>query len=236
MDFLTTHAITLDLDAQYCLVGGVRVLFTGGEDNIGVVGYLEPATSRDDCGGLLRNPEDRSAGPLGRGDTIKSEVYMTELVSHPDMRLIQKRDTKIRQVRSALIGGKPTWPKGIKKLRRYCPRLEMRDGLVSYRKGSRLVPVVTRDVLVELALAIHFSQAHLGREKLIDALTDHVWHPEAANVAADITRSCDHCQCIPTRVPSVFICPLYKKGTDCKRRSYMTKSRKYNSSNLGAIY
>ena len=65
MDFLTTHAITLDLDAQYCLVGGVMVPFTGGEDNIGVVGYLEPATTRDDCGGLLRNPEDRSAGPLG---------------------------------------------------------------------------------------------------------------------------------------------------------------------------
>ena len=68
-------------------------------------------------------------------------------------------------------------------------------GVVVFEHSSgAFAVVITFDLLVEVMLVLHYHLAHPGRQRLISIVSQHVWHPSLAKVAADVTRSCQSCQ------------------------------------------
>ena len=60
-------------------------------------------------------------------------------------------------------------------------------------------------------LVVHYQMAHIGRQKLIEMVKQHVWNPNLSKVAADITVSCDVCQHM--KVSSIVAPPMNKITT-----------------------
>ena len=54
-----------------------------------------------------------------------------------------------------------------------------------------LVPFSPAVDLVRLA---HVANAHVGRDKLHHLIRNYIFHPRLADIVADVTRTCDHCQ------------------------------------------
>ena len=45
-----------------------------------------------------------------------------------------------------------------------------------------------------MILVLHYEMAHLGQNKLLSLIAEHVWHPSVSKVAADVTQKCVSCQ------------------------------------------
>ena len=71
--------------------------------------------------------------------------------------------------------------------------------------------VVPVGMLVEVMLVVHYNMAHVGRQKLIELVGQHVWHPTMRAVAEDITSTCDSCQRF--KVSSIVAPPMLKIQT-----------------------
>ena len=69
------------------------------------------------------------------------------------------------------------------------------NGVLCYKHAdTKMTFIVPFGLLVEIALQLHFQVGHLGRNKLIDAISKHVWHPSISEVASDLCNSCPTCQ------------------------------------------
>ena len=109
---------------------------------------------------------------------------------------LQSMDLEMRELRKKLSQGEP-WPQDgtLTAFRRHRSRLMLEDGLLLYRDGNgRVSYVVSQDALVSVTLQFHLDFAHIGRNKLVKMLKDHLWHPFLRRVASDITRACVDCQ------------------------------------------
>ena len=221
MDFFIERSAVIDFRSGHCKMGGVSVEF--------------PVLRSDykSCEELNDSREDRlvnlvvsEVGSLFSGDEIQSTCEeedfdmvtvmlngedgetVTVMVSEDEVRHLQSKDKVIRKLSRIVRGDTCIWSDDVGKYRRHAQSLEDYRGLLVRRRAGRLTYVVPKNVLIELALGFHFDGAHMGREKLLEALTNHVWHPDVSHVVADITRSCDHCQ--RTKVASVVHPPVLK--------------------------
>jgi transposase InsO family protein len=67
------------------------------------------------------------------------------------------------------------------------------EGVIWYQ-GAIAVVVITHELLVDLAVRVHRNMAHIGRDKAVHLLKQHVWHPQLYRVCQDVCITCEHCQ------------------------------------------
>ena len=137
------------------------------------------------------------SGERGYGSSDTSLVSST-LWEPSSLMQIQDEDSILRDVKAALEDEilLAQWPISSGKYRQFAASLAVIEGLLCFvdSKCNRAVPVVDRRVLAGMALQLHNEMSHLGRDKLLHLLRQHVWGLDLYSVVADVCTSCRQCQ------------------------------------------
>ena len=136
---------------------------------------------------------------------------LSSLIAPDQVIKLQSRNSQLRALKRVVSSNHP-WPKQLSQFRRYRESLQVLQDIVLYR-GEAGIPryVITFQFLVEVVLVLHYKMAHLGREKLIDQVRQHVWHPSLAKVARDVAVTCEYCQ--KYKVSAIVTPPILKIET-----------------------
>ena len=107
---------------------------------------------------------------------------------------IQKRCGELRSLFRMLSGDVPAkqWPEKLRRYKRYKDKLSLIENVIVY--GDTNVIVVPFKVCLDLAVALHYNFAHIGRDKLQSLMTNLMWHPKKYQVVSDICTTCATCQ------------------------------------------
>jgi hypothetical protein len=117
------------------------------------------------------------------------------LIDPAEILSMQRGNTQLKLLSRSLRKGEATWPRSLRKFRRYQANLLLRDEIIYYANGgTQLTAVVPFTCMVEVALVLHYQTGHPGRQKLLATLLGQVWHPGITGTVADITRTCEQCQ------------------------------------------
>ena len=180
-DYLSAHRLTLDPSKTfnlYAITFGLSTQMNGASG----------------CVMLLQSSAEKSTSD--EDEVSRSFPSMlTSLLSPDNVKLHQKNSLVLRRLRTAIL--EQDWADVlISKFRRYRTSVSVMDGVIVRRSGESRPPacVVTFEFLVEVALNFHYSLGHIGRQKLIDLISQHLWHPSLSKVAADVTTTCITCQ------------------------------------------
>ena len=142
---------------------------------------------------------------LSRDEEGNVVGFSSALSSH-EIRAIQT-DSVISKVITLVLSTAEIWPNELADFRRYRNQLRLDNGILYYDRGTFNAYVVTFTLLVEVLLMIHHKLNHIGRQKLVELTSQHVWHPEMQNVAGDVCTSCHVCQTMkimPTVTPPMM--------------------------------
>ena len=151
--------------------------------------------------------EIKSSGNVASG--------MSWLASNDTEKLLQKRCPELKSLYKVVNESIPIkdWPSAIKKYARYLDKISICDGVLRFDidKPKIMVPF---KVFVELCHKLHMDFAHIGRDKLLDLLSDIVWHPASYRVCNDVATTCLKCQLnkdfsVTAAPPTLKICSEY---------------------------
>ena len=200
VDFLLANGISVDLSSYQCrqgdsVVAGLPNLGVAAGNSAGQITIMTCSLLGDESGMLNSDPDP-----------------CFSLISRDTVHKLQQRSSVVKRVKAQLkIDPKQRWPTAINNYRRFRDLLLVKEGILFYSEGFILVPVVTFQVLVELVITIHVQLAHIGRQKLIERVKQHVWNPSLSKVAGDVTATCDLCQHM--KVAPLAVPPIHKVQT-----------------------
>ena len=219
VDFISTNNISIDFtDMRFTMDGlvmsgpviDVKVLST--ELRVGFLSVSRgsstlPLRIREVCIGT--NSDHLTFG-LDR-DSDDNIVELRSLVTVEQISTHQRKCRLLSSLKKRISSKEGDWPISLSRFKRYQKCLDVVDGVLVYRgtSGSPIY-VVSFNFLVEILLVVHYRMAHLGRQKLIELVRQHIWHPSLSKVSSDITRSCDLCQ---RRKVAPIIAPPVQKIT-----------------------
>ena len=203
-DYLSANGISLDFSFGSYVQNKERFLSFGSAELQSDAGpYMVsanfpislPQTVKYVCLGSREQP---LTIPVDHSGTVPK---MSSPIAYEEVRALQQSNRQLRTLRGVLGGPEKRWPRSLKQFQRYVRQLSMRDGLTVYRLSEgKFSFVVSHDFLVEFTLVMHHQMAHLGRNKLINAVKEVIWHPKLAHVAGDVSRTCEVCQKYKTAV------------------------------------
>ena len=133
-------------------------------------------------------------------------VGFSSALSTHEIRAVQT-DSVISKVITLVLSTAEIWPNELADFRRYRNQLRLDNGILYYDRGTFNAYVVTFTLLVEVLLMVHHKLNHIGRQKLVELTSQHVWHPEMQKVAGDVCTSCHVCQTMkimPTVTPPMM--------------------------------
>jgi hypothetical protein len=196
-DFLTAHSLDLNMREGECRQASQVVdtfenttqPFSDTGSSCFLLSPLLPVQTRQVCIGTVS--DNLRFGIAWSENEITG---LTSLISLEEIYKLQQRSAQLVQLKRTLVGGGVAWPKSIFRFKRYMDRLAVVDGIIVYREADVSAMVISFQVLIEVLLVIHYQMAHIGRNKLIELVKQHIWHPSLSKVAADITATCDTCQ------------------------------------------
>ena len=147
------------------------------------------------------------------GDTlIEGNALSYEWVAY-----LQEIDSDLLRLKEILERGDPSemMVGELAPFRRRRASLVLEDNSLFFQdQAGMLRYVVSGFTLISVALQFHLDYAHIGRNKLIKMLNDHLWHPSIKKVAADITRACIDCQRAKA-TNTLAAPPVFKISTSC---------------------
>ena len=185
VDFLSVQNITIDCVAKKCSkVQGVKTTvplmsLSSLERKINTLTAGEP----DTCSGQVSET-------LAEGDFITSFIDVDSIIR------TQCSNPYISEVKGLVETGVPVseWPDYLGQYKSVGSKLKVVERILCHSSGSHRVAVVSLDLLVDIAIAAHYSMIHIGRDKLVHLVKRHVWHPKLYAVCRDICVTCRHCQ------------------------------------------
>ena len=137
------------------------------------------------------------------GDT-NTVSGLSLLFDDHDIKYLQSNDPVIRRLLSYIRRSVPVdkWHQSCKIFGRYSHELYVENGLLYYGAKKILTP---RSILVDIAVLIHSSYAHVGRDKLLQLVSEVAWHPSKYSIVKDITSTCYSCQL--TKISNLHVNP-----------------------------
>ena len=110
-----------------------------------------------------------------------------------ELSLVQSNDHVLQKLKNLVGKGTPTknWPSYLNSFKRHNKHLKVKRDLLYYAGDKVVVPVT---VLTDIAILLHNSYAHIGRDKLLHLVGEMVWHPSKYSIINDISTTCYNCQ------------------------------------------
>ena len=137
---------------------------------------------------------------------LSSYRFQPGMVGEEELRILQRGNFTLSLLRRRVVEkvDSKLWRRPcLRRFSRFSDRLYVLHDLLWYSGERASVPVVTREFLVEVVVRVHIGMAHVGKHKLVAAVTGQVWHPDIYNVAADVCNSCVRCQMCKVSATSV---------------------------------
>ena len=130
-------------------------------------------------------------------NNIEEEIKLSTMIDLSSVLLIQNNNYAVRTLKNMIINNIciDQWPKFLNVFKRYRKNLKIvNDVLCLNNNNNKVSYVIPFKLFVDVALNFHYKLAHIGRDKLLYLLEEHVWHPHRYKIINDISRSCVDCQ------------------------------------------
>ena len=186
IDYLSLHNICIDSGSGQCIQS-----FGGRTKRVNIIPTVRlPSFSVNVSGAQEEQVEELSAPK----DSVEVECLLTSLLDITDLRVLHQLEP-LRGLHQMIEASIPVvdWPEDLHSFKSAAKKLQLKEDILWY-KGKELVPVVSHDLLAEVALSAHRNMAHIGRDKLVHLLQRHQWHPKLYSVSRDVCVSCEQCQ------------------------------------------
>ena len=191
LDFMERFHVDLDFNLNMCKQGGkvaTRFLCKQKKYNRGNIMFC--ATDANSHIVKSRLEGDTLRFELeGNGETVNGLSWFME---DNLIEVIQSRSPELKTVIDQLNCESSNNLVDISHYKRYMKKLKVKDGILVF--GDANVIVVPREILLELALNIHFHLSHIGRDKLRELLFKLCWHPDKSKIISDVCTTCHICQ------------------------------------------
>ena len=203
---------------QYCFLLGNNFLKQFGITlNFDELSYCFNDSSKYKLGEFsLNNSKNdvHNVGLVSVENKINCSALNDKIIDLDTVKLIQKRDFALKQLRRKILDNEPTkyWRHSC--LRPFIPHaksLRVYLDTLYYDKDNVSIPVVSFKLLVECTESFHTNNAHVGIQKLKDLVSAHLWHPALASVVHDVCVTCEYCQV--AKVSNQLVTPPVRKIT-----------------------
>lgn len=203
-DCLTVHSVDLDYARMCCCKDETVLPFRKVKRGDSVLNYIGLADGVTEI--CVGSPE--VSVYFGAEHCSDDLPRLPGLFEEEDVRRIQRKDRQLSSLRRQILrDGLGKWPGNLQRFKRYSKSLSVEKDIVVFRSSNTFCSyVVPFSLLVEVSLVLHRQMAHLGRQKLLAMVSEHIWHPSLSKVVGDVTRSCDFCQKVkvaPTIQPPI---------------------------------
>ena len=118
----------------------------------------------------------------------------------------QRNDSIIRSIIGYLKKQIPAaqWNKRTQIFKTHHHRLMMQNDILHYQHSSgKLLYVLSLKFLISVVINLHWGCAHVGRNKLLELLYRHFWHPRVNQIVSDIVKCCPTCQKLKTHSTNI---------------------------------
>jgi hypothetical protein len=221
LDFMTEHDISIDLKSNSC------------KQNFKSVSKLVPRSivyspSSAEHHLLLLQADLASSHQLRAklsSDDLRFEIGgnsttisgLSLLMEDDAIKHVQSKCPEVALLKELIVKETPCkhWPNILKRFSRHAHRLSIIDDTLVYNDNDvSHVIVVPLNIVLEIAIVLHFGFAHVGRDKLLDLMTNLVWHPMRYSIVSDVCTTCHQCQITkifstPIVPPTLKICTSY---------------------------
>lgn len=202
--FTHTFAVVRDDLIPNCMLLGIDFMMVHG---LSISGTAKVCSQNIECvprklkllcigaSASVREAESRDTGHEDAQDI--SHITLTPLLEWQSILAKQLADPLLQELRNVVKANldKSNWPSSLKAYRMAKVEFAVWDNLLFCQwQQQRPVVVVPHVILVEIAISLHNSMAHLGRDKLLHLLRQHLWHPGLYAVTNDICVTCPQCQ------------------------------------------
>ena len=172
LDFMIEYGIDLDFNSNSCKHDLVEIcqLVSNPFGCVPIPAVL--LTQTETCSHKLKSKivnNDVRFEIEGNSSTITGLSLLTDndtirfIQSHcPNLKLLYRHLMRETEVKA--------WPNCIKNFSRFVKKLSIQDGIIVFSNPNPVI-VVSFNIILELAIVIHFSFAHLGRDKLLDLIS-----------------------------------------------------------------
>lgn len=205
IDFLHRFRIDIDFNENVCSHSGTIIERIYPETLLSTFRSLayhihveDVLAVDDDCSHKVRISEvgDQLRVDLeGNSETLTG---LSLLIDDDVLRTIQSQCEKLERIKDivTMSCSEPRWTEHIKPFKRHIDKLTVCNDILLYTSNSpnSSVPVIPFEILVNITLLLHNNLAHIGRDKLLDALFGLGWHPLKYMVANDVASTCHQCQ------------------------------------------
>ncbi|KAL7634312.1 UNVERIFIED_CONTAM: hypothetical protein RMT77_014689 [Armadillidium vulgare] len=140
-----------------------------------------------------------------------SPVYdQVDVTQHniPEMDIIedQKTDSIISYIIKQMKNQIPftQWNKRTQVFKIHLSKLMIKNDILYYQHSSgRFLYVLSFNFIITVVINLHWKCAHIGRNKILELLYRHFWHPRVNQIVSDIVRCCPTCQKFKTHSTNV---------------------------------
>ena len=142
-------------------------------------------------------------------ESSHNEIQLTPkfLISSEELITMQEDNHAIKVLKRMIKNNIPTnsWKyKSIQQFKRINKSLKIVDNILVKCSTHKSPVVVSFPFLVEIVNKVHQKLAHIGRHKLVNAVSEWFYHPALDKVAGDVCLSCAHCQIYKTNNQPIF--------------------------------
>ena len=113
-------------------------------------------------------------------------------------RIIEDQDScpRVKKIKGYILHNKVVKeiPDRFRSFKRHWNHLTIDHGILVKVINEKGIPVLSFNLLVDVVLNIHIQNAHIGCYKMLELLSDLVWHPSMRSVIRDACTSCSICQ------------------------------------------
>ena len=121
---------------------------------------------------------------------------VSRLLDEVSIEYTQQNDPVIAQLTEYVLSLSPreSWPSELWVYRDSTCEYKIRDGILLCRVGEYETVVVPWNLLVRMVLSLHLALAHIGRDKMLHLIRQHIFHPNLYMAVRDVCQSCSGCQ------------------------------------------
>ena len=187
IDFLASHALAIDGGMDSFVQVRPRVIK-------GRLIPCRPLVGAVECIVQDLPVSDSATIPVSPIDLLPESV--TPLLTEEAVIHSQRTDVILSRLVDCFTKEMPRkeWPRELEYFKRQYLQYIFRDNMLLCNIHGRNVVVVSMDLIIRLAMILHRELAHVGRDKVLYLMRQHVFHPNMYMVVRDVTVSCPDCQ------------------------------------------
>ncbi|CAF2032605.1 unnamed protein product [Rotaria magnacalcarata] len=143
----------------------------------------------------------------------ETQLYLEHYIDESELKHCQQADREIKKLYKLVQQTDYVLPPDLSKYSKAKPYLKIINEILYYHKPPRdPVPVLPVDPVITMALQVHHTYMHCGRERLVDLVQSIAYYVNLNNLLGNMCSSCPTCLLRKRRSPT-YAPPIHKIQT-----------------------